>query len=124
MRLIIAGSRTFNDYALLSRAMKPILEKNSDITIISGTARGADELGERYAYEHKLKLELYPANWNKYGKAAGYKRNFQMAKKATHLLAFWDGLSRGTKHMIDIATTEGLRIHVIHFGEQFENITF
>lgn len=115
MKLIVAGSRDFNDYQLLkikvdkARSMYPI------DTIISGTARGADSLGIKYAHEHGLKVERYPAEWKKYGKSAGYKRNVQMAEVADALLAFWDGNSRGTKHMINIARDKNLIVMVVNF---------
>jgi hypothetical protein len=131
MRLIIAGSRNFNDYQYLREmAMGVVNDYISEteafsgeggyaldkyITIISGTARGADQLGEKFAKEEGLGLEQYPAKWDIYGKSAGYRRNEQMAKTGTHLLAFWDGKSRGTKHMIDLAQYHGLKINVVRF---------
>jgi hypothetical protein len=137
MRLIIAGSRNFNDYQYLSKmATNVIVDYISEteafsgkqfepgdaadyiykhVTIISGTARGADQLGEKFAMEEGLSLEQYPAKWDIYGKSAGYRRNEQMAKTGTHLLAFWDGKSRGTKHMIDLAQYHGLKINVVRF---------
>jgi hypothetical protein len=60
-----------------------------------------------------LKLENYPANWRQKGKQAGYLRNQEMAKKADALVAFWDGESKGTKHMIDIAEQMGLKVNVV-----------
>jgi hypothetical protein len=88
--------RVFNDW------MKEV--PNDEITIISGTAKGADRLGERIAEDYDLKLIRMPADWNTHGKAAGYVRNKDMAEIATHALIFWDGESRGTKHMIILAT--------------------
>ena len=134
MRLIIAGSRNFNDYQYLSEMATGVISDYVDeteafsgkridedssidnhITIISGTAKGADRLGEKFAKEEGLGLECYPAQWDIYGKSAGYRRNEQMAKTGTHLLAFWDGKSRGTKHMIDLAQYHGLKVHVARF---------
>jgi hypothetical protein len=111
MKLIIAGSRDFEDYEYLKENISSI---NGVITeVVSGTARGADRLGERYADEHGIKCKKIPANWDKYGKSAGYKRNEQMAKYADNLIAFWDGKSKGTGHMIDIAKRLGLNVHVV-----------
>lgn len=104
IRLIIAGSRDFNDYYKLKYYCDLLLYHNKDsiITIISGTAKGADRLGELYAKERKYKCERYPADWDNHGKRAGYLRNTTMAEISTHLIAFWNG-SPGTRHMIDIS---------------------
>ena len=120
MRMIIAGSRTFNNFDMLkAEADKVIADHHGkdlgEVTIISGGARGADKLGERYANMNLLDLDIYPAKWDKYGRSAGYRRNEKMAKVATHLLAFWDGSSRGTKHMIDLAHRHGLTVHVVQY---------
>jgi len=111
LRLIIAGSRAFNNYDSLVNAMEQL--NIQPTTIISGTARGADRLGERYAKEHNIKLIRMPADWNTYGKSAGYLRNKAMAERADMLIALWDGISPGTQHMINIATAKHLTIHVI-----------
>ena len=115
MRLIIAGGRTFNNLGLLSQQADKFVNGLLPITVISGTARGADQLGERWAQIRRYDIERFPAQWDIYGKSAGYKRNEQMANTATHLLAFWDGQSRGTKHMIDIARTHNLEVRVITY---------
>ena len=85
------------------------------IVIISGAARGADTLGERYAHERGYAVEKYPADWNCDGKAAGPIRNAQMAKVADALIAFWDGNSRGTQNMIDLARLKPLPFRVVRF---------
>jgi hypothetical protein len=91
-----------------------IIESNnfSDIKIISGCARGADRLGEKYAINRGYLLERCPANWGRYGKAAGFKRNDEMANIADVLIAFWDGVSSGTEHMIFIAKERKLQVFV------------
>jgi|ERR1039458_1423661 hypothetical protein len=71
--------------------------------IISGAARGADALGERWACEHAIPLVRMPADWDAHGRRAGYLRNLEMAKQAQALIALWDGTSRGTAHMIETA---------------------
>lgn len=117
VRLIIAGGRDFNDYSLLESKINYFLS-NTDlttVTIISGTARGADLLGERYAKEHSIPVERYPANWDKHGRAAGHIRNKQMAQVATHCTCFWDGKSRGTKSMIDLAKQHKLNLRVVNY---------
>ena len=121
-KVIIAGSRSFTDYALLKAYADFKLSAIQDeIEIVSGGAKGADSLGERYAKEKGYRLRIFPADWQRFGKSAGYKRNAQMAAYAEALLAFWDGKSPGTRHMIDLARDNGLKIGVkvfilkIHF---------
>lgn len=113
MKVIIAGGRKFNDYDLLYKNCDKVLRiKKNEIEIVSGTANGADKLGERYAKEKGYPIKQFPANWDKYGKSAGYKRNEEMAKYADGLIAFWDGKSKGTKHMIDLAKQYELKVKV------------
>lgn len=117
-RVIIAGGRDFNDYALLKAKCDTILAEKAAtrrIVIVSGAARGADSLGERYAREHGYALDSHPADWNTHGKAAGPIRNAQMANSADALIAFWDGKSHGTKSMINIAKKKGLFVRVISY---------
>lgn len=116
-RVIVAGSRDFNDYELLKSKMLYYLKgfDLSEVEIVSGTAKGADQLGEKFAREFGCKLKQFPADWNTYGKKAGYLRNVDMAKYADACVCFWDGKSRGTKHMIDIAKKEGLKLRVVRY---------
>lgn len=81
-----------------------------NITIVSGGANGADKLGERYAKERKLSLIICNANWDRYGKRAGYERNLEMGSISEALVLFWDGKSRGSAMMKDIATKQSLLI--------------
>ena len=125
LRVIIAGSRDFSDYELLKKSAIEIITKKTmlpDLTrIISGGARGADILGERFANEMGLEISRFIPDWDGLGKRAGYVRNAEMAKFAVEddndgmLIAFWDGKSRGTKHMIDLAKRYGLEVHVVSF---------
>lgn len=110
-RVIIAGSRDFEDYERLSEVCDFMLQNKSDIEIVSGNARGADRLGEQYANQKGYKLSVFPADWS-LGKKAGYVRNESMAKNADALIAFWDGKSKGTDHMINIAKKYNLKVKV------------
>ena len=117
-KVIIAGTRMFADYTLLCSSCDRLLSQKGlthDIIIVSGTARGADKLGERYAKERGYNVELFPADWENNGRAAGYIRNAKMADNADALIAFWDGQSRGTKNMIDNARRKGLAVRVIQY---------
>lgn len=117
MRIIIAGSRSFGDYELLKQEVDNFLKRYNctNVTIVSGTARGADRLGERYAKERGYKIEKYPAQWNVYEKKAGYLRNKQMAQVADAYICFWNGKSKGTKIMIDLAKQYNLILHIVLF---------
>ena len=117
-KVIIAGSRGFSNYRLLREQCNKYLrekKKTSNIIIVSGHARGADTLGEKYAQDEGFDLEIYPAQWKKLGKQAGYRRNEQMAEVADALIAFWDGESKGTKHMIDIMNAKNLQVKVVEY---------
>lgn len=112
-KVIIAGSRNFTNYYMLkefcNNALKNIQEP---IEIVSGGAKGADMLGEQYAREVGYPVKLFPAKWNALGKTAGYIRNQEMANYADALIAFWDGKSKGTHHMIETAKSCGLKVRV------------
>ena len=112
-RVVVAGSRNFNNYARLSAELDKYLAEKKNITIISGTARGADRMGEKYAAERGLKLEQFPAEWGLYHKGAGPIRNMQMVKAADAVVAFWDNQSSGTKNIIDCARQENIPYKVI-----------
>lgn len=126
LRVIIAGSRDFDDLPKLMNSCNLILfnitakHNNLDkIRIVSGAARGADRLGEQYAKVAGYEISRFPADWDGLGKRAGYVRNAEMAKYAIAdenygvLIAFWDGKSKGTKHMIDLAEKNGLEVHIV-----------
>lgn len=112
-RIIIAGGRDFYDYDLVKMTMARIGYKPT--VIVSGCARGADTLGINWAIDNFTPVDKYPADWDRYGKSAGYKRNVQMAENADMLIAFWDGKSKGTKHMIDIALSHKLIVLVVPY---------
>lgn len=132
LRIIIAGSRDFNNYDLAFETMLefwnhldnyPFIRLFGDqVKIISGKARGADRIGEWLAEKFGLEVIGFPADWDGLGKRAGYVRNAEMAKYAIAdgncgvLIAFWDGKSKGTKHMIDLAEKNGLEVHVVRFS--------
>lgn len=111
MKLIIAGSRTFTNFSFLKYVLDS-LKLKGQITVISGTARGADQMGEQWAALRGHTVVRMPANWGAHGRSAGYKRNKEMAKVATHCICFWDGKSKGTKHMIDLAREHKLYLRV------------
>jgi hypothetical protein len=115
MKVIIAGGRDFMEYELLYESCRRIFENREIREIVSGCAKGADRVGEKYAEFNKIPIKKFPAEWDKYGKSAGYRRNKEMADYSDVLVAFWNGESKGTKHMIDLATANKLEVHVIKY---------
>jgi len=99
MKVIIAGGRDFKDYEMFVSCLERT--KFNIEEVVSGAANGADKFGEVFAKSFDLKLKIFPAEWDKYGKSAGPKRNKKMAKYADGLIVFWDGCSRGSKNIIE-----------------------
>lgn len=117
MKVIIAGSRSFEYYEILRDVMDELIDESGIVPdeIVSGTAKGADRLGEKYAAELGIPIKRFPADWNKYGKKAGHLRNIEMAEYGDMLVAFWDGESKGTEQMIKYAKSIGLKVKVVTF---------
>lgn len=119
-RVIVAGGRDFDDYEYLSQQLDKLFGNSSNfdsrqIKIISGMADGADTLAIRYADEHRLTKILFPANWKYHHRFAGFLRNEDMLSIATHLVAFWDGKSSGTKHMLELAQAKGIPVWIFNY---------
>lgn len=118
-RLVIFGSREFSDYPMLERKLDSLLSKKIaegyEIIVISGAARGADSLGEKYAKSRGYAIERYPANWNKYGKSAGYRRNETMAQMSDAGVGFWNGISKGTGHMVNLLKKYNKEFRIVRF---------
>lgn len=114
MKTIIAGSRWLGDTDIqrgfvmqaiaIAHTQSPITE------VVSGGCRGVDRLGERWARERGIPVTVFPADWEGYGHAAGPRRNVEMAEYANALIAIWDGKSRGTQNMVDVAREKGLQV--------------
>ena len=113
MKLIIAGSRDFNDYFLMCKSIASLGFKVDEV--VSGGARGADSLGEKWAFEHLVPVRYFPAHWVEEGRAAGINRNHKMGNYADYLIAFWDGKSPGTLDMITYMQQLGKPVEVIKF---------
>lgn len=101
MNLIVAGSRDLDDYHLVETWMDRVSDIGAIFSVLCGGARGADALGKEVAENWGVKVKMFPADWDKYGKSAGYRRNIEMAKEGTFLLAFPMPQSKGTLHMIE-----------------------
>lgn len=115
MKVIIAGSRDFNDYNLLCEKCDAILSTQKDVEIVCGMARGADLLGKQYAESRGYPVKEFPAEWEKLGKIAGPIRNIQMRDYADALICFWDGVSTGTNHMVKAAEAKGMKVRIIKY---------
>jgi len=118
MKLVIAGSRTVVNIQHLYNAILTLdlgdVIRNEVTEIISGGANGADKLGEILAAKLNKTLTIMPAEWDKYGKAAGYRRNEDMAELGDAVLVLYDGVSKGSKHMIELAKKHNKKVWVYY----------
>jgi hypothetical protein len=111
MNVAVIGSRDFKDY----EKVKQTLSKLNITLIVSGGAKGADTLGERYADEHNIPKKIFLPDWEKHGKVAGFLRNTDIINEAELIVAFWDGHSKGTKDSINKAEKQGKKIIIVQF---------
>ena len=122
--ILIAGSRSWQDYQSLKQAWQDCLAKHNlskyAVTIVSGGAQGADKLAERLAQEEGIAIEIYRPDWQRHGNKAGMIRNAEMVAKAQQLIALWDGQSKGTAMTINTARRKGLSITVVQPNTQAE----
>ena len=123
-KVIIAGCRDFKNYNQLKnycdKVLRSKIKEGYEIKIVSGTANGADKLGERYAKEKGYEVLQFPADWDTHGRSAGYIRNKQMAENADTCICFWNGVSNGTKWMIEIAKEKQLPLRVVKYEREIE----
>lgn len=115
VKMIIAGSRTFQNYPFLCQHMDNFRHMIKEV--VCGEAKGADTLGYTYAYDNDIPVRCFPADWEKYGNAAGYVRNKQMAEYADKAVVFWDGVSPGTKDMIEQMKNLGKEVAIIRYDK-------
>ncbi len=100
-RVVVGGSRSIEDYELVRGVLKQLLVEED--TVLSGNAPGVDRLGERYAKEAGLEVKVIPSPWEKHGLKASMIRNELLLRSADLVICFWDGESKGTRHMLDIS---------------------
>lgn len=115
MRITIGGCRDFEDYEVFSKFVSECIEKIKPcdkIIILSGHCKGTDLMAERYAAEMGYEVEIHNADWKKYGRAAGPKRNAEMIQNSHALIAFWDCKSKGTKNLVDTAKKKNIPVYV------------
>lgn len=108
MRVLVCGGREFDDYSLMAKTLESLVRPNT--MIIQGGAKGADALAKLWAKASNILSVEYPANWNKYGKRAGYLRNKQMLDegKPDLVVAFPGG--KGTANMVKLAEEAGVKV--------------
>jgi len=112
-KIAVIGSRSFNDVSLVNQILVPLIP----FVLVSGGARGADDLGEKFADHHQLDKMIFPAEWKKYGSAAGPIRNKLIVEACDEVIAFWDGKSTGTQHSINYAKELGKPVQIIPFAK-------
>ncbi len=106
MRVAVIGSRGLT----VDNLEKYLPDDTTEI--ISGGARGVDASAREYAQRHGLKLTEYLPKYSKYGRSAPLKRNLTIIENADLVLAFWDGLSRGTKYVIDNCKKRNIPVEI------------
>lgn len=111
MKIAVIGSRGFNDYDKLKTSLEEY--KDTSTLFVSGGAKGADSLGERWARENNIPVKIFYPDWDKHGKSAGYKRNIDIVDNADIVVAFHDGISKGTQHSIDLAKSKSKELIII-----------
>jgi len=111
MKVAVIGSRSFNDY----ERVKQTLSSMTITLIISGGAKGADTLAERYAKENGIPTKIFLPDWEKHKKAAGFIRNTDIINEAEVVVAFWDNSSRGTLDSINKAKTQNKKVIIVSF---------
>lgn len=109
MKYAVVGSRDWPDASSVARVLDSLTDCEE---VISGGAAGVDTLAAEWARAHSVPLTVFPAEWSKYGKSAGYRRNVAIVAAADAVLAFQYRQSRGTQHSIDIAIAQGKLVHL------------
>lgn len=117
VKVAIVGSRTFNDYDLAEKYIDKTCDDNAYLIckIISGGAKGADSIAEKYARKHNIETQIFKPDWDTYGKSAGFRRNKDIIENCDICIAFWDGVSKGTKHDIDLCKKMNKLIFICKF---------
>lgn len=113
MKVIITGSRGItNKYTVVEGLLAAGYTAQHISEIISGTARGVGQLGEQIGNDYNIPIKRFPADWETYGKSVGYRGSVEMAKYADALVAIWDGVSKGTRYMINLMEKENKPVYI------------
>ena len=137
VRIAIVGSRDFNNYEYLKFELLKHINKRLDSTVIpgmpyqrvdldveivSGGAKGADTLAEKFADEFGFEKLIFKPDWDLYGKRAGFVRNAKIVDNCDVLFAFQINKSKGTQHSIDLAREKGKEVYVFEVGSEDNGI--
>jgi YspA, cpYpsA-related SLOG family len=116
--LAIVGSRRFTDYKVFTYEVEKVCDEwnifGKVVSIVSGGCQGVDKLAERLADDHDITMNIFRADWDKYGTKAGPMRNDSIVKNCTHLIALVDEKSKGTWDSINKAKKEGKIYEVVY----------
>lgn len=119
VRIAVIGTRTFRDWTRFAREMDKRLgliraeRSSNNVVLVSGGAEGPDVMARRYAQQNRLRIVEYMPNFQAHGRGATFVRNRQIVNAAHEVIAFWDGVSRGTRFTLDLANEKQLPVHVI-----------
>ena len=121
-RIIVCGGTDFDDYDYFTRKMDMMLKSYGNIKLVSGHAKGADSFVEIYAAEKDIPIQVFPAEWKRYGRTAGPIRNRAMLVYAMEetpaVIAFWNGKSRGSGNMLKLAKDHGVECQILYYGSE------
>lgn len=118
MKLIVAGGRDFVDTQVMITVLMDLVDKGKidpNPELVCGMARGADISAFRLWKSENMQIHVFHAEWDTYGKSAGFRRNKEMGEFADAAVCFWDGKSKGTKHMIDIMNRLNKPVYVVRY---------
>lgn len=115
-KIAVIGSRTFSNYPQFCKIMHKLISSyDNQVELISGGADGADSMAKQFSEEFYINIDVFPAEWDKYGKSAGYRRNHTIWENSDIGIAFWDGKSKGTAHSFDIAKSQKKTLYVFNY---------
>lgn len=118
-KIAVVGSRNFSNYGYFKAIMKKFLSNFHEPILVSGGASsGADMFAEKYAKEEGIEILIFPADWDKHGKAAGFIRNKDIWDSSDRGIAFWDGESKGTAHSFDIAKKQKKKLYIVEYNNK------
>jgi hypothetical protein len=117
IKILICGSRSFTDENYFNKYLTHFFnyiksKTDEELIIVSGKAKGPDSFAIDFAIKNNIKLEEYPADWDKYGKSAGFIRNKEMVSVSNITIAFFDGISKGTKDSIELSEKKGIPVFI------------
>lgn len=113
-RVAVVGSRGFSDYSFFAEKLEQIISNLENVEFVSGGCKsGGDALIAKYCKEHNYKLTEHLPDWENLGKKAGFVRNKLIVDDCTHLIAYFDGQSKGTENSINMARKQNKQIRIV-----------